>query len=364
MKKFNSYLSILLFFTFVVSFSTSCVNSEKKAETEEQTQKVDEFDALLTHIENTGDFINSKRVPTMIAPNVVKENLDEKIHIIDIRKDVDFNNGHIPGAVNVKMSTLIDYFENDINPNSYSHIVMVCYTGQSAAYATSILQLLGYNNVYDMKWGMSSWDRNTAEQKWLKKISNKYADQLETEANPKNNPGIYPTLNTGKTTGIEILHQRAKELLKEGFKPNTVKNDDLFTNGGDYYIINYWPQEKYDQGHIPGAIQYDPKKSLGRATYLNTLPTDKIVVPYCYTGQHSAFVTAYLKMIGYDAKSLLFGANGFMNDLMKERGAKKWHAFSEKKIKEYEMSNDGAKPASKGNAESSGKEKIEVSGGC
>lgn len=364
MKNYRNILSIILLLSFV-SFTTSCGNSGKKEDksSQDKTQQVDEFNLLMNHIEQTGDFINSDRVPSMIEPSVVHENLDENIHVIDLRNEQDFKNGHIPGAENVKMSDLLNYFENVISPTSYSHIIMVCYSGQSAGYATSIMQLLGYNNVHDMKWGMSSWDEVTADAKWRKNVSNKFADKLETEPNPKNEAGDYPTLNTGKTTGVEIMRARAQELLDQGFKPVRVKSDEVFENSDKYYIVNYWPEDKYKKGHIPGAIQYDPKKSLGRKTALNTLPTDQTVVPYCYTGQHSAFVTAYLNMIGYDAKSLLYGANSFMNDLMQERGAKKWHAFTDSKVKNYEMENSSE--ASSGNqSEGSGKEKVEVSGGC
>mgnify|MGYP006279025405 CR=1 FL=1 len=365
MKKLNQIAIILLVSVFAVTF-TSCGGGQKKTEEkqkQETKQSVDEFDKLMTHIEQTGDFINSKKVPSMISPKVVKNNLDQNIHIIDIRKPTDYSNGHIPGAVNVGMNQLLDYFMNDINPNSYSHIVMVCYTGQSAGFATSILQLLGYDNVYDMKWGMSSWDKNTAQKKWLKNISNEYADQLETKSNPMSEANGFPTINTGKTVGLEILQERAKELLNKGFKPYTIKAKELFENGDNYYIINYWPEKKYAKGHIPGAIQYNPKKSLGRATQLNTLPTDQTVVPYCFTGQHSAFVTAYLNMIGYDAKSLVYGANSFMNGEMRDRGAKAWHAFTPKRINNFEMAttSGGNTEAAKSEKET---DKIQVSGGC
>jgi len=363
MNKLKQLSVIILISLFAVSV-TSCGNQSKKEKEQKQETKksVNEFDKLLSHIENTGDFINSKRVPSMISPTVVKNNLDKNIHIIDIRKPADFNQGHIPGAVNLGMNQLLDYFKNDINPNSFSHIIMVCYTGQSAGFATSILQLLGYDNVYDMKWGMSSWDENTAEKKWLKNISNEYADQLEMTSNSKNEPTAFPDLNTGKTVGLEILQQRAEELLSEGFKPFTVKADELFNNGDNYYIVNYWPEKKYNKGHIPGAIQYDPKKSLGRATHLNTLPTDETVVPYCFTGQHSAFVTAYLNMIGYDAKSLVYGANSFMNGEMQERGAKKWHAFTPQRINNYALKTSSAKSEIAETKEK--EEEIEVAGGC
>jgi rhodanese-related sulfurtransferase len=69
-------------------------------------------------------------------------------------------------------------------------------------------------------------------------------------------------------------------------------------------------------GHIEGAIQYTPKADIASSTFLNTLPTDKTVVVYCYSGQTSANMAAYLRVLGYDAVSLLFGANGMIHDEM------------------------------------------------
>ncbi len=336
MKKIN-WLLASLFLALALTLGSCGGNSNKTPEeaVTKVEQATDQFETLITYIENSGDLINNKIVPTMIEPTEVHENM-AYYHIIDIRKASDFSKGHIEGAKNIPMSKLVDHFENTIDAASFPKIVIVCYTGQSAGFSTAILRMLGYDNVYDMKWGMSSWDESFAETKWLKNISNKYADQLEMTPNPKASVSPYPQVMTTKTDGYAILRERAIKLLNDGFKKYTVKAEDLFTNGENYYIVNYWPPALYDKGHIPGAIQYQPKKSLARATYLSTLPTDKTVVPYCFTGQHSSFVTAYLNLIGYDAKSLLYGANGFMNGLMKERDAKKYHAFSKKKIKGYE----------------------------
>ena len=38
------------------------------------------------------------------------------------------------------------------------------------------------------------------------------------------------------------------------------------------------------------------------------------VVTYCYTGQTSAVITAWLRVLGYDAYSLSFGMNGMYNN--------------------------------------------------
>ncbi|WP_286019136.1 hypothetical protein, partial [Candidatus Venteria ishoeyi] len=58
----------------------------------------------------------------------------------------------------------------------------------------------------------------------------------------------------------------------------------------------------------------------------------KTIVPYCYSGQHTTAITAYLNLIGYNAKNLEYGSMGFMNRQMKAKG---WKSFSKKAIKNY-----------------------------
>ena len=323
---------------FISLFVYSCNNpKEVKEIVSEETQKsVNKSEILLEYLKKTGDFINNKKVPAMIKTEEVFKNLDKYL-IIDLRKKEDFVSGHIKGAKNVEMKNLLSFLEKDVTPSEFKKIVMVCYSGQSASYSASVLRLLSYENVYAMKWGMSSWDKASAEKKWASKISNKYANKLETKSNPKNAKGDYPVIETEKTTGNDILEERAAKVLSEGFKKFIVKADDVFASPEKYYIINYWPKEKYDLGHIPGSVQYDPKKSLGTATFLNTLPTDKPILVYCYTGQHASFVAAYLRILNYDARVLVYGANGFMNGEMVKRDAKKWHAFTKKKILNYKL---------------------------
>ena len=305
---------------------------EKKAPQQKET---DEFSLLLNYLENNGDYINSEFCPAMIDAKVAKERAaNDDFLIIDIRKPEDFLKGHIPNARNVKYYDIVNFFENKINPNEYSKIVLVCYSGQSASYLTSLLNMMGYDNVYAMKFGMSSWHKDIAKDYWLKNISSKYSDKLETAEHPKNKPGKYPELFTGEKDGKSILHKQAEMILQDPFKARLVSADEVFNNPGKYYIINYWPKEKYLAGHIPGAVQYTPKKSLSKNTYLNTLPTDKPIVIYCYTGQHASMVAAYLNLLGYDARILKYGANSFMHDKLVKN---KWHPFTPKKIYNFPL---------------------------
>lgn len=329
MKKIN--ITIIMAVIASLVLITACGKTEAKKN--EEIKKIDEFSEMMKYIEESGDFINRSKkeggAPTMVKAPEVKENIDN-YHIIDIRGAKDFAKGHIKGAVNKKMKDLIPYMES-IDTKAHKKIVLVCYSGQSAGFANSALRLIGYDNVYDLKWGMASWNKKFAK-KWNSNIGNKFQDLVETEVTPKSPKGNYPVIKTGKKTGKEITYERAKVLFANGFAPVKVKVEKLFKSPEKYYIVNYWPEKKYLAGHVPTAINYLPKKTLKRATDLSTLPTDKPIVVYCYTGQHSGFVSAYLRMLGYDARSLLFGANSFMNKKMVEN---KWHGFSKKEIKNY-----------------------------
>jgi rhodanese-related sulfurtransferase len=325
-----------------------------------QTQEADRFTTVMNYLESTGDYINSSQAPSIIAASKVYSILGSGTLVLDIRNESQYQSGHIPGAVNVSFSELIHFFERNIDPSSFDNIILACNAGQSAAFATSLLRMLGYSNVFSLKWGMSSWNKEMADFKWNKKVSSKYVDQLETESNPKSEFGEYPEIMSADTLAYAIVRKRALEMLKNGFKHYSIKADVLFEQPSSFYIINYWPKKLYNKGHIPSATQYTPKKSLSRSAFLQTLPVDKPIVPYCFTGQHSAFVTAYLVMIGYDAKSLLYGANGFMHQVLVDDIG---HNFSEKQYMDYPLSTDQSMAVPNPKKKES-KSAVSVSGGC
>jgi len=330
MKNIKIYLSLLIIASLsaFVSCGSDSVNNKKELVVE-APKDINESALLLDFINKSGDFINTKKAPTIISAADVYDNLDKYL-VIDIRKNGAYVDGHINGAVNVSSKELLKYMETEANPGNYEKLVIACYSGQTASYFASLLHLLGYGNVYSLKWGMSSWNKNIQPNKWLKGISNKYAGMLETKSNPKAAKGSYPSIATGKTTAYGILKARATELAERNKK--YVKIDELMANLDKYYIINYWPADKYGIGHIAGAIQYTPKASLKTSADLATLPTDKPIAVYCYTGQHAAYVVAYLQLLGYDAYTLSYGSNSFMNAKMKQGFG---HAFSAAEINDF-----------------------------
>lgn len=340
LKKIYGFAAIV-----VISVLFSCSGGQKQAEqaeiSNEKTASMPveinaEAKLLLDYLVESGDYVNSREFPSLIGADATLESLSGKTLVIDMRKPEVFTKGHIKGAVNVEISGLMDYFENKIKPFEYDKIILACYSGQSSSYSTALLRLMGYGNVYSLRWGMSGWSPKM-ENKWLDNISSDYEAQLDTTDTPKAAPGDFPVMNTGKTTGAEIMDQRIQTLFTD-YENATISADTVFSHPEKYYIINYERKDKYDAGHIPGAMRYKPGGTLGIITEMQTIPADKQVVVYCGTGHNSAFVTAYLRLFGYNAKTLRFGNNGFMHDKMvREEQTMAWQPYTERDTKDYEV---------------------------
>lgn len=129
------------------------------------------------------------------------------------------------------------------------------------------------------------------------------------------------------------VEERVNDLLSEGFNENLIFDgsspsgpaitaEHLFpgpNSSASYYTVCYGSDALYSAtgvfnpfsglGHPGGVVPYAPYSSLKSSNYLQTLPTDKKIGIYCYNGQFSASAAAYLRLLGYDAKSMLFGAH-------------------------------------------------------
>jgi len=315
------YLLLILPILFI-----GCKKDENPVE---PTPQINEAEVLAQYLEANGDYLNTA-APALTTAEQLNTDLltkPDKIHVIDIRSQADYETkGHIKGAVRVDLKNIVTYLKGLANASSYEKIVIACYSGQTASYATALLRVLGYTNVSALKWGMSSWNA-ACSTSWNQGsgYGNNYTN-FETKDNPKPAAGSLPTLSTGKTTGKDILEARVNALLSSADPFGDVKIAWNTVTGAlsNYYIVNYWSKTDYDKGHLPGAIQYTPKADLKLSAFLKTLPTNKPVVVYCFTGQTSANVAAILKLLGYDAKTLLYGVNIMNYDWMKNNGIASW----------------------------------------
>jgi rhodanese-related sulfurtransferase len=232
-----------------------------------------------------------------------------KYTILDIRGAADFAKGHIQGAKNITFSNILTEAATASKP-----ILMVCYTGQTACYATALLRMYGYSHTQALKWGMSGWNAATAGP-WNGKIGSNEADghaNWTYGGAPQNNVFSDPVISTLATNGETIFKNQIEKVIAAGFK--TASGSDVLNNPNNYFINNYYSQADYSGfGHIEGAYRILPL-TLADNSYkgLDPAPGAKVVT-YCYTGQTSAVVTACLNVLGYDAYSMTFGMNGIFN---------------------------------------------------
>jgi rhodanese-related sulfurtransferase len=346
----RQYHLILVALLLCIPVFTGCKGKKQENKTEEKQETVqnvkkpadipigNETDQLLKDLKESGDYVNSKAYPSLIKASIVNESLGKNILVVDLRSPKQFSEGHIKSAVNKKFEELPSYFETGIKPFEFEKIIMVSDDGQLSAYTTCLLRLMGYGNVYSMRWGMSAWNEKYAKEGWLSGVSGKYEAKLENKVNERPTAHSMPDLRTNLSTGPEIGAARFRKLFEEGTSNVLITADEVFSNPQKYYVINLERKDKYEDGHIPGSVRYKPEGTLGYVEEMASIPTDKPVVVYCGTGHNSGFATAYLRLFGYDAHTLKYGNNGFMHDKMvKQRTLLSWLPFGAEEVNNFEV---------------------------
>ena len=247
--------------------------------------------------------------------------------VLSIRSAADYENGHIPTAVNMPWRSLFSVENLTLLPDDETQVVVVCYTGQTASHVTALLNVLGFNAT-TLLHGMGSWTNNTG-------ISIHFDASVHQMVNPTCS-GTAPGDMTTATrqcddgeAGIGITFEGSSdewEILRqacEGYIATVptmyITNNALFNNlddgytANDPYIISARSAEAYAAGHVPTAVNLAAGAIFDDAT-LATLPTDRQIVVYCFTGQSAAHVSAILNINGFDSISLKFGMCSWTND--------------------------------------------------
>ncbi len=222
---------------------------------------------------------------------VAKVKAEESMFILDIRQPDVYAKGHIIGAVNAPWGTAIS--DNlELLPQDQT-IMVYCYTGQTAGQAVALLNMAGF----DAKSVNLGWDLGISKVEGV-------AEVIETEVNyftaepvkvdKKIKAAItdyFEGLDTVKGTtyaNYKISEADAKDLLDE--------------EDPDVVFLSVRKAEDFLNGHIESATNIPFGK--GMEVSFNTLPKDKKIIVYCYTGQTAGQVVAGLRMLGYDAVSM------------------------------------------------------------
>ncbi len=296
----NKVLILLLSLSLIFFFGCS------------EDDDVNEFDELIEYLEG-GDVDYEGWVNNLsgwiLDYNTISENLEDYL-IVDLRNEDAYNTLHLDNAVRTSLPDILDVVDGETGK-----ILCVCYSGQTAAYAHMLLRLKGYE-AYSLKWGMSGVDASVDS--WTSNVSDDWygTSNWVTTASPDLPEFDYPELDTGNDDAQDILDARVEAALS-AWSSRTIRESAIESAPSSYNIICYWPESAYTgMGHINGAVRVEPK-TLTKAENLSVFdPSSGDNVLYCYTGQTSAATVAYLYVLGYDVKTLLFGANSMIYDHM------------------------------------------------
>jgi hydroxyacylglutathione hydrolase len=86
---------------------------------------------------------------------------DDKLVVLDVRREAEFADGHVKGAVNLPLQTLVDpgsMANIDEDQNLYVH----CASGFRSVIAASLFKRQGIHNLYNVSGG---WNKIKLEKK-------------------------------------------------------------------------------------------------------------------------------------------------------------------------------------------------------
>jgi rhodanese-related sulfurtransferase len=311
------YLSKIFLFT-LTCFLTSCLDDNIIPNLDIE---LNETAKLIQYFESQGDFANSDTAPALVPAKDLFLNLDQYI-ILDIRTNAEYTRGHIDNSHNVNSSNLYESVDSLNLIVSQKKIVLISKNGQSSSYFTCLLRLAGFNNVFSLSYGMASWHIDFSDD-WLQVLGDASDINLYQNTNyPKPALSSLPELEFPNSLNSikEKAIYRIKNIIKNGFVFNEnylndlvpdIRNTHLTICYGREKFYNYPPRDLGTLGHPVGTVWYANSASFEfRSTEsLQTLPLDKPIIIYSGNGQLSACMAAYLRVIGYKAKTLMFGAN-------------------------------------------------------
>jgi rhodanese-related sulfurtransferase len=310
--KTTKFFKFLFLTSLIVTLGlSSCVEPIDEPE-------VNNFEILTNYLKANNLDLNYMTIQWTIDASVVNQS-PAAYYIIDLRSASDFAQGHIQGAVHSTLPNILTTAENA----GTKPIVVVCYTGQTAAIGHVALRLSGYPNTRILKWGMSSWAPQL--DRWSNNVSNRAMNHANWSATNTIVPSVnfnLPEFEAADTAAAAILRERVDIMLAKGFAAMSVSAEEVLNNPGNYFINNYWTaQNVADHGHIKGAYRINEELTLA-ADGFKKLNPNATIITYCWTGQTSTLVSAYLTVLGYpNAKSMSFGNNALINEILK---ANKW----------------------------------------
>ena len=195
--------------------------------------------------------------------------------VIDVREVSEYEEGHIPGAVNIPIRTLaanLDKVPTD------RQVYVYCRTGFRAGEALSSLGMLGYDNVLSYKPGWVGWTDAGQE------VSTE-AVEAEVVGAPEIEPELLAAVDGFLST------------IPEGFLSAGDATAMQEATDAGAVLFDVRTADEFAKGYIEGATNLDLREL---AKGIDGVPTDANVITYCGSGHRSAMAVAAMHVLAVD----------------------------------------------------------------
>lgn len=91
-----------------------------------------------------------------VADVMAKREQGQSFHLVDVREESEWGNGHLPGAIYLGKG-IIERDIEDAIPDTSAEIILYCGGGYRSALAADLLQKMGYTHVLSMDGGYKGW---------------------------------------------------------------------------------------------------------------------------------------------------------------------------------------------------------------
>ncbi|MFZ7131688.1 MAG: rhodanese-like domain-containing protein [Eubacteriales bacterium] len=291
MKKMKNIMVLLLVLLLIASF-TACSQTDDTDPVDSDNVETNAVeDAANAYFADLPEDIN--KIDQVDFVDKVKA--EEDMVILDIRQADVYGEGHAKGAVNVPWGTAISDSLDQLPTDKT--IMVYCYTGQTAGQTVALLKMAGF----DAKTVNLGWNLGISKVEGVDDIIETTVNELPDAAGTEVDPAVKEAITdyfTGLADVADTTYANYKISEADAKALVDAKDDSVM-------FLSIRSAEDFGKGHIEGAVNIPFGK--GMQDQFSTLPTDKKVIVYCYTGQTAGQTVAVLRMLGYDAVSLNAG---------------------------------------------------------
>jgi rhodanese-related sulfurtransferase len=287
----------------------------------------------------------------------------DALFVVDTREPADFARGHIPGAVNIPLQSLPQaLLDNTSGIPTDKEVVVASYWGNDGNMASLLINISritdpanpgSFPKSTSIFGGMTAWSFS----RLLVPSKTRFDDALgvvtvqkatETTAHPGADKGAYPKFAafTDNSVVNKIL-VRAKLYLNsvptqfdlQLYPKVLADNLEDGDTANDPQIISVRSAAHYAGGHIPGAINIPYQQVANLDNQTKFVDPSKQVAVYCYTGHTGSLAAMALGILGYNAKDILWGVNGWSTSVL---GAGQLIAYDLKESWDFPLHNWGS----------------------